>query len=170
MALYTDDELAVITRLQKKGKLTAEAVIREAKTPGSPLARHFSLNWTAKAHQKLLLIEARDFIASVEVYLINAHGEEVRVRKFASLPSDRTQAGGGYRAIETIVSNPDLTAELRADMIGELKRIAQRFSYPFPGECSSIIALTERLEAPPVKTATRERRRTTSKRKKAKAA
>ncbi len=143
---YSAEEMAIVLRLQSKGKLTVGAIIKEARRPGSPLAKRFSLEWSEKAHLKLLKVEARQYIATIKVVMVNALGEEIRVRQFESLPTDRKRPGGGYTNIETIRTHHDLTADLRRDLVRELKRVSDRFSFPFPEEAVAVAELAEKLE------------------------
>lgn len=97
-----------IARLERAGRLTAEAVVEAAKNPKSPL--HNSFTWNVRqAAQKRWLDEARELIRSVKIEVRNTefHVEIPRyVRDPAAAPEQ------GYVSVAQLRNEKDVAREL----------------------------------------------------------
>jgi hypothetical protein len=112
-------------RAANSGLLRAEDVVAAAADPGSPLHDHFEWDESAAAAAHRLQ-QARSLIRAVVTIRPSAQGGVI-ARAYVSLPSDRTQAGGGYRAIEDVVESPAMVLEALDDLERLLTRARARF-------------------------------------------
>lgn len=107
------------------GRLTAEAVVQEATSVASPLHGYFEWDDTvaAQAHR---LNQARALIRVVVKY---SGPENTRTlqRVFVSLSSDRTQEGGGYRDLDSVMSVEAYRNTLLFDALQQMEYFTARF-------------------------------------------
>ena len=124
-----DDELAELTELaERNGVLTPEAVLLQAQNPASALHRRFTWD-DAEAAKLRRLDEARNLIMRVKVRIQPRPDQPpITVRAFVSLSEDRVQ-GGGYRHIETVLSDAAMRADLLQTAIAELQALQQRYKH-----------------------------------------
>ncbi|WP_157266465.1 hypothetical protein [Azohydromonas aeria] len=95
------------------GLLRPEDVVKQAADKAHPLHEHFQWDNTTAAHQ-WRLEQARRLIRSVRIEVPNQPA--VAVQAFVSIPSDRKQEGGGYRALDAVLDNEFMTRQLAAEM------------------------------------------------------
>lgn len=113
------DELLAIQKASKGGVLHAASVVVWArKHKGSALHRQFEWN-NSKAANEYRLWQARRLIA---INIVTAEGGP----QVVSLSIDRTK-GGGYRAIDDVLSSRDLSEIMLRDALAELQRVQERF-------------------------------------------
>lgn len=123
--MHVKNELETI-RLKNGGILKEEDVVKEARREGHPL--HDRFDWDdSKAGHLWRLEQARELIRSVYVVIETTGQKTVSVRAYASLPSDRDREGG-YRPIDSIMSNANFRAELLSSAISELEAFKRRYS------------------------------------------
>jgi hypothetical protein len=110
-----EDEHACLNDIleENDGVLTVDAVLEAAQDETSPLHKHFTWD-DSKAAQEYRRWQARSLIAKCRVVVESR--PDTHVRAFVSLPSDRTQEGGGYRWRYDVLQDKDQTAELLLDM------------------------------------------------------
>jgi hypothetical protein len=117
-------ERAELERLLKKngGLLKVDMVVDAARNPRSPLHSHFEWDDTVAAEQ-YRREQARYLIQKCNITIESR--EAVVVRAFVSLPSDRSGAGG-YRLTEHVINQPDLRAQLFADINAQIKSWSEK--------------------------------------------
>lgn len=103
---------ALLELMDARGLLMPERVVEAAQDPASPLHTHFTWD-NNEAAMQWRLQQARMLIRSVEIVIDKR--APVRVNAFVSLPSDRTH-GGGYREVQTVLSNDFMRAQLLDDI------------------------------------------------------
>lgn len=113
-------------RVKNGGMLTEEAVVKAARSESHPLHGHFTWDDTEAAKQ-WRLEQARSLICRIYVTVESGRHQEVSIRAYASLPSDRKR-GGGYRSIDNIMSNKRFRTELFASALAELESFKRRYS------------------------------------------
>lgn len=116
-----------LTALQQDGVLNPDAVVDWAQAhPESQLHREFNWDDSEAAHQ-WRLSQARQLILRVKIVIHAPDQTEMKVRRFVSLPSDRT-AEGGYRETLTVLSDDQQRAELLRSALAELKTLRRKYS------------------------------------------
>jgi hypothetical protein len=127
----------------RDGTLKPATVVEEARDPESPLHRHF--NWDdTEAAQSYRLIQAGVLIRRIKVMVAPRDGGvPVRVRALVSLESDRGH--DGYRSVEAVLGNTDLTRSMVATALGEFA--ALRRKYRDLAELSPLFGEIDRLLA-----------------------
>ena len=105
------------------GFLTPESVVAEARKESSPLHHLFEWDDTTAAHEYRLIQASRIIRACVTVTHVG--GEEVTVRAFSSLPTDR-ETGAGYRRTVEVLSNEEHRKELVASALAEFQALRKR--------------------------------------------
>lgn len=104
------------------GVLNADDVVEFARDPETALHSHF--DWDdAVAGEAYRREQARRLIRVYVTVLPNTSEE---VRAFVSLSSDR-KSGGGYRTIEAVLSDEDLTAVLIDDARRDFERFRRKY-------------------------------------------
>lgn len=98
---------------QHDGLLRPEDVVQQATDKAHPLHAHFQWDDSAAAHQ-YRLHQARALIRSVRIEVPDR--PLVTVQAFVSIPSDRRQEGGGYRALSDVLDSEFLVRQLAAEM------------------------------------------------------
>ena len=140
-------ELEVI-RVDHDGVIRASDVLDWARqNPDSALHQQFEWADTVAA-EKFRLSQARSIIRLVVTV---PHREAVRSRAYVSLPQDRMNTGGGYRAIRDVMSNEELRAQLLQQALNELASFRRK--YADLSELSILFAQADKLIADDTKAA-----------------
>ena len=121
---------AELEKIKQKGggDLTADAVVRAAKSKRNPL--HDEFEWDdAVAGHKFRCIRARTMIASVQVRYSEA--PDVPTRQYNVVVAESHEAEKPpkkvYRSTSDILQDPELRAQLLADAFGQLRSFQTRF-------------------------------------------
>jgi hypothetical protein len=115
-----NEELEQIRRANG-GLLRPEDVVRFARNKRTAL--HEEFEWDdAKASAEYRLEQARKVIRITVELLPAPHSSQEPIRAYVSVSSDRSQPGGGYRAIGDVLTDDDLRTELVNDALAEVKR------------------------------------------------
>jgi hypothetical protein len=140
------DPAAVVVALEKLarkagGVLTPDGVLRAASSPRSPLHGYFTWadNEAARAWR---LHQARNLIASVRVQMVGPVEPQEPVRAWVSVSTD---AGRGYRALESALADPLAREDLLTSALRELERV--RRQYAQLEELSSVWAALDQAAA-----------------------
>lgn len=140
------DPAAVVVALEKLarksgGVLTPDGVLRAASSPRSPLHGYFTWadNEAARAWR---LHQARNLIASVRVQMVGPVEPQEPVRAWVSVLTD---AGRGYRALESALADPLAREDLLTSALRELERV--RRQYAQLEELSSVWAALDQAAA-----------------------
>lgn len=108
-------ELERLQEQNETGLLTAGTVVEAARDEDSPLHQHFEWD-NDVAGERYRLIQARQLIRAI---IVNEDITGREVRNYVSVPSDRSQPGGGYRTLSNVIS----ISELRQEKLVELQKI-----------------------------------------------
>jgi hypothetical protein len=121
-------ELKHLAAANRGGEMAkAEAVINAARSKRSALHPYFPWDDSVAAHQHRLYI-ARTLLRVVVTYEKVNDKRSVACRVFVSLTRDRVNGdGGGYRVTHTVLSDPDLRAQLLDDARAEMKRFIAKY-------------------------------------------
>jgi hypothetical protein len=140
------DPAAVVVALEKLarksgGVLTPDGVLRAASSPRSPLHGYFTWadNEAARAWR---LHQARNLIASVRVQMVGPVEPQEPIRAWVSVSTD---AGRGYRALESALADPLAREDLLTSALRELERV--RRQYAQLEELSSVWAALDQAAA-----------------------
>lgn len=107
--------------------LKPEAVVDAARPRSSPLHGYFTWN-NAEAADQWRLVQARALLRSVIV--MNPAGLDVQPTvRYVSLLMDRSQPGGGYRAVETVLASQALREEYMHTAMTELNGWLKRHAH-----------------------------------------
>lgn len=99
---------AVLTKLEKEGRLAPDPVIDEARNPDSPL--HGQFQWDIeKAAMVTWRAQARSLISQFHI-TVTVHRTEYRIQEFVEAPG-KTEKEQGYVAFTKLKSNKDLARE-----------------------------------------------------------
>lgn len=117
------DELAA----QSDGTITPEALVEYARN--NPLsALHRCFEWDdAAAGERWRLEQASGLIRRYKVKVEGASGDEVKVRAFVSLPSDRG-SDHLYRSVVRVLSDEDQIAEMVSAAKMELQAFCTKYA------------------------------------------
>lgn len=107
------------------GFLLAEAVVERARSANSALHSYFEWDDSAAA-AAFRLQQARTVIRAVVRFLPSQHGPRA-VRAYVSLQTDRTNRGGGYRAIADVLDDDALAARATDQLMVEMARLQTKF-------------------------------------------
>ena len=118
MAYETEIEELERIRYENDGVLLVDAIVEAASEIGSPLHKHFTWDDT-EAARRYRQEQARALVQKCRVTMENR--PDVLMRAYVSVVSDRSK-GGGYRAIEEVLDD-DM---LRAELVNEMR---QRIAY-----------------------------------------
>lgn len=131
----TSEALEVLRGLaaENNGLLDPEDVVREAARTASPLHDYFTWDET-EAARRWRLEQAAGLIRRVRVVV--QHGPQEPIRAFVSLSTDRRKpasegqatATGGYRAIESVMSDAQLRAQLLSDALHEMRAFKNKYA------------------------------------------
>jgi hypothetical protein len=113
MALELEKEILAELIEENDGLLTVDAVLEAAADETNPLHKHFEWD-DSKAANDYRRWQARALIARCRIVIESR--DDVAVRAFVSLPSDRLNEGGGYRYRTDVLDNEDQRTELLRDM------------------------------------------------------
>lgn len=112
-------------RAQTGGFLQAEAVVERARSANSALHTYFEWD-DGKAAEAHRLQQARGVIRAVVRFLPTPTGPRT-IRAYVSLPDDRTNPGGGYRAIADVLDDDALAARATGQLVVEMARLQTKF-------------------------------------------
>jgi hypothetical protein len=119
-----EEELEAI-REDHDGFLRPEDVVRYARDPATELHKRF--DWADSiAAEKWRVAQARGIIRAVVRVLPRTGRESVTIRAYVSLLSDR-QAGDGYRIIDEVLEDPELSRKQVALLLEDLERLIARY-------------------------------------------
>lgn len=132
------DELENIQRRDRQGILRVDAVHDWAKAhPNSEL--HKAIEWNVNAAAlKWQLQQIRQLI---KLHIVTDDGEP----EVVSLSIDRVKPGGGYRKIEDVVADKELSEIMLDDALAELDRM--RVKYRFVKELTDVWAATDKVRS-----------------------
>ena len=130
MRAVTPEAVAEINRLLEAGGgvVQAKAVLAAAKAEKSPLHSYFEWDDT-EAAKAFRLKQARELIVAVHVTIQTDEARTITVPAFVSLASDRLRPGGGFRSIQTVLSDNSLRNELLATALAELSALHRRYRH-----------------------------------------
>ena len=130
---------------QQHGKLVRRQVLEKAKDPKTALHQYFIWDKTDAA-ERYWLETAGALIRAYKVWVTIKGGEEVSVRAFVSLSTDRVN-GGGYRSLVNVMDDEDMKATMLDDAIRDLK-VFQR-KYEMLTELESVFVEIEKIVRKP---------------------
>lgn len=105
------------------GLLKQEDVVDFARDPSTALHGRFTWDDTEAAH-RWRLAQAAQIIRLV----INVVEEDAPpVRAFVSLTTDRVKGGAGYRSIQDVLQDADMTEQLVQDALSDLAAIRHKY-------------------------------------------
>lgn len=127
MKLIKDEKvIGELKRIEaENGILQAEKVVEAARPKKSILHNYFTWD-NNEAAERWRIYQARNLIRIV-VQVIPGSDEKKTVNVFASLTSDRTEEGGGYRSIVNILSDAGMKRQLLQDALEDMKRFEERY-------------------------------------------
>lgn len=105
------------------GSLKQEDVVEFARDPSTALHGRFTWDDT-EAAQRWRLYQAGQIIRLI-VSVIEDRAPPVRA--FVSLTTDRVKHGPGYRAIQDVLQNEDMHAQLLADALADLAALRAKY-------------------------------------------
>ena len=113
--------------LAKHGQLNPEDVVKEASKPAHPLHDRFEWDDTVAGHLYRVL-QASELIRHVRVRYPTEGEESVEIRKYFA-KRDLGEAGGGYRALEDVQTDPAALDHLERCMQREHKELERRYKH-----------------------------------------
>lgn len=130
------DELLAIQKKHPQNMLRVEAVFKWAKAnPKSAL--HKKIEWDKdKAAREYQYWQIRRLI---QLNIVSEDGEP----EVVSLTIDRARSGGGYRAIDDVIDNEQLSVVMLKDALQELDRV--RIKYARVKELTSVWDAVEQV-------------------------
>ena len=123
------------------GLLRPADVVEAARPRASPLHEKFTWDDSAAAHAYRLW-QARELI-QVTVRVLPGSTESVRA--YVSLSDDRSEEGGGYRCIVSVLSNKATREQMLAEALAELERIER--TYKNLSELAAVFAAARKARA-----------------------
>jgi len=133
------DELEKI-RKRHNGLLRARDVVEYASDPKTALHAQFEWDDT-EAARKYRLHQARCIINVTVTRLPN---EVKPVRAYVSVSTDRERPGGGYRSLESVLSDDEKCAVMMGDAMRELRHFREK--YQRLRELAPVFKAVEQLE------------------------
>ena len=135
-------------RTLHNGRLTADDVLKEAKTKSSPL--HAAFEWSdSKAAQQFRLQQAQYLIRSIEITVVQPKNKpSSNVRAFVSVTRDKDRS---YTSIGHAMSEAELREQVIAQAWKELQDWRRR--YENLSEFAKVVAAIDRLKPPMAKKA-----------------
>lgn len=109
---------------RNNGLLEPANVVKAARPEKSPLHSWFDWDETEAAH-KWRIHQARNLIRVTVTYTLSG-GEKTATRVYVSLTTDREE--GGYRTIVSVMSDPELRAQLLADAFNEMQLFERKYA------------------------------------------
>jgi hypothetical protein len=111
---------------QNQGILRCADVVSAAEPQESPL--HARFEWDdGRAGHLYRLEQARTLIQ--ECSITTPQAPTLCVPAFISLAADRSLPGGGYRAIEDVMTDKERRAQMLEEALGELKALQSRYGH-----------------------------------------
>jgi hypothetical protein len=116
---------AELERLRRAndGLLRPVDVVDAARSPKSVLHGQFQWDDSTAAHEYRLW-QARELIA---VYVTVLPGCKTPVQAYVSLTRDQQTIGGGYRAMASVMKQPELRELLIQQALGDFQRVRSRY-------------------------------------------
>lgn len=116
---------------RKHGGLTAEIVLGDGANPDSPL--HGVFEWSdKKAAHEYRLEQARRFLRSIEVTIIEPDGTQTPVRRFIyshEITTREEEAPGQYIAIENVLSSDEMCSKQADLAVKELRQWVAKWAF-----------------------------------------
>jgi len=109
---------------RNNGLLEPAGVVKEARSEKSPLHSWFDWDETEAAH-KWRLHQARNLLRVMVTYSFSGK-RKIVTRVYVSLTTDRGE--GGYRTTVSVMSDPELRAQLLADALDEMKLFERKYA------------------------------------------
>lgn len=132
------DELETIRKRDRDGVLRVEAVHDWAKAhPRSDL--HKAIEWDVDA--AALQWQFQQIRQLIKLHIVTEDGEP----EIVSLSIDRVRPGGGYRNIDDVVADKDLSEVMLDDALAELERM--RVKYRFVKELTAVWDATDKVRS-----------------------
>jgi hypothetical protein len=134
-----------LQRIQRAngGLLRPEDVVSEARAKISPLHPMFEWKDSAAAHEYRLW-QARQLIRVSVIFLPN--GSDQAIKAFVSMLDDRTQDGGGYRALVDVLSDKTMRQAFLKEALAELQVFERK--YQMLSELAVVFAAMKRVRKP----------------------
>lgn len=117
-------ELKQIQADEPDGLLKPADVVNFARNPDTELHKHFEWD-DSEAAARFRIEQARGLIQRVWVTVLP--NEAVAHRAFVSLLPDRTSAGGGYRDIESVMTDPIKTRSYLETALAEFRALQRKY-------------------------------------------
>lgn len=124
-SVNAQDAGEIMDRLAKKGKLTPQALVDEARPEDSPLHKGFEWDDT-KAAENYRKVQAVTMIRAVvvsESEIIEEGSSDVKVKVF-NLP----ERGTSYESLKTILVDEEKTDSLMARALAELRTYREKYA------------------------------------------
>lgn len=116
-----------LVSLDRGGKLVDKEVVERASDPESALHKYFIWD-DAEAARVQRLGQARSLIATIKIAPAGMDPPR-KIRAYESLPSDRANSPGTYRAIGSIMADEDRRRELLNSVRKELAQVYSRYQH-----------------------------------------
>lgn len=114
-------------RLNNGGELVAPSAVVEFAKRNKRSALHKEFEWNnTKAAQQYRLEQARHLIR-LYVNVVPTENGDIPARMYVSLVSDRRKTGGGYRTLQSVMTNDELRHELLQQALDELQRVRRKY-------------------------------------------
>lgn len=110
---------------ENSGILRAEDVVKSASRKNSPLHSSFTWDDSEAAHQ-WRLTQARQLIRVTVTYIGDAK-QQVPMRVFVSLSTDRESEGGGYRSTVSVLANKNFRQQMLEDAVADMERFEKKY-------------------------------------------
>ncbi len=112
---------------ERKGRLLPEDVLAESKKRNSPLAKYFP-ETESEAAQKFFLAKARSMIGWVRLeVVVERQVQQVRVFNKVTVVGADNAKSSDYVTIQSVASSEQLTEQVRARALAELKQWFERY-------------------------------------------
>jgi len=108
-------------------EFTAQEVLEEAKSPGSPL--HDFFEWKDRvAGEKWRLQQARHLIAAVRVYVVDSEGKKFPMRRFVSVSVDGDDGPvRRYTSVFRVLKDHDFRTQQIEQAVADLENWLKRY-------------------------------------------
>lgn len=114
-------------RQNNGGEFVAPAAVVEFAKRNKRAALHKEFEWNnTKAAQQFRLEQARHLIR-LYINVIETEGGDIPARMYVSLEGDRRSKGGGYRTLESVMTNAELRSQLLQQALDELQRVRRKY-------------------------------------------
>lgn len=125
MTAHSEAIRGELEALKVDGVIRPADVVERARDPESAMHGWFEWDESAAA-QEFRLYQARKLL---RVHVTVEQREDSPTRAFVSLSSDRKVEGGGYRALDDVMSDEALRAQLLRDALAELRCAQQKYRH-----------------------------------------